>query len=97
MTLGLKNSMTVEQAMQLVKNTATAVERWGKQANPPYSVNQMMAAIAVLAGKVDLEGPTKEELTKVKRQLAACEARVAKLSKPRKASKGNPVPDFVED
>lgn len=97
MTLGMKDSMTYEQALALVKNTAGAVERWGKQANPPYSQNQMMAAIAVLAGKVDIEGPTKEELTKVRRQLAACEARVAKLSKPKKASRGNPVPDHIED
>lgn len=81
--------MTVAQAQELVKNTAAAVRKWGKHANPPYTNQQLMAAIEVLADNVDLDADDKiaqlaecrEALAKANRQAAAANARATRLAK----------------
>lgn len=70
--------MTIDKAKSIVLEIATARKKWGKQANPPYSIHQIMDALVALSD--ELQQPkeateqliTAEDLTKLRRQLAAC-------------------------
>jgi hypothetical protein len=85
----MADKMTVAQAIEVAKATASAVRKWGRHAAPPFTNQQLMTAIEVLVSNVDLEADsknvaiaeTKEALTKANRQLAACNARVTRLAK----------------
>lgn len=73
-----RDIMSVEKAIAITKEVAKARIKWGKLASPPYTVPQIMDAIAALANaglleaKPAEEGPSPEEVTKLRRQLAAC-------------------------
>lgn len=78
--------MTLDKALQIAKELAAGHRRWGKVMNPPYTAMQMAEAIAVLDANGHFESNVGEELTRVKRQLAACQNR----EKARKAKGGEP-------
>jgi hypothetical protein len=70
--------MKREKAVSIAKEVAAARLKWGKQASPPYTMHQIMDAVLVLEAEGLLEqpiGPTPEEVTKLRRQLAACQNR----------------------
>ncbi len=59
-------------------------KRWGTMASPNTDSTQMLRILYDIQehGLISVEeGPTREEITKVKRQLTACQAREAKLKK----------------
>jgi hypothetical protein len=64
---------TVEQALGIVAEIVAVRKRWGRQGSVPYSIDQIMDAIVLLAEDGALSN--KEELTKLRRQLAASENR----------------------
>lgn len=69
--------MKLSTALNIAKEIARQFKRWGKQTNPPYTQAQMMEAIAALDAEGNFDGNLADELTKTKRQLAACTAREA--------------------
>lgn len=73
--------MKLETALGIAKEIAAQYKRWGKQTNPPYTLPQMMEALAALDTHGHFDGNLSEELTKTKRQLAASGAREAALKK----------------
>lgn len=66
---------TVEKALEIIAEVAEARKRWGKQASVNYTLDQLMDAIVVLADKGRFDGPSDDEITKLRRQLAACQNR----------------------
>jgi hypothetical protein len=82
-----KNTMNLPTALKVLKAVAVNRAKWGKQASPPYTMAQVMEALE-LAHNAELleERVGKEEITKLKRQLAACTNR----EKGRKAKVENP-------
>jgi len=64
---------TVEQALGIVVEIVAERKRWGRQGSVPYAIDQIMDAIVLLAEEGALSN--KEELTKLRRQLAACQNR----------------------
>lgn len=80
----MKIRMTLEKARQMILETAEERARWGNLFSLKYNKSELMDAIVVLAEYVqELEEAQADtsELTKVKRQLAASQAREAKLKK----------------
>lgn len=75
--------MNAEKALAILNEAADARLRWGKQASIPYSMQQIMEAIELVKAEGWLGKPqiNDEDVTKLKRQLAAANARVARLSK----------------
>ena len=71
--------MKREKAVSIAKEVAAARLKWGKQASPPYTTHQIMDAVLVLEAEGLLEPAvpliTPEELTKLRRQYAACQNR----------------------
>ncbi len=81
--------MKIDKAKNIVLEIAAARRKWGKQANPPYSIHQIMDALVAISNELTKEQPkpveiTAEELTKLRRQYAACQNR-------EKARKGGAV------
>ncbi len=86
MTLAVRSKsdrlpMPKTRAIVLAKEIAAARRKWGKQANPPYSLHQIMDAIVTLEAEGAFEptpvdagavATTPEEVTKLRRQLAVC-------------------------
>jgi hypothetical protein len=73
--------MTVEEALAIAESADRAVSKWGKQAVIPHRLDELLAALRVLSRTEAVNPPGRAEITKLKRQLAAAEARVARLSK----------------
>ena len=72
-------TMRLAKARSIVLEIAAARKKWGKQANPPYSIHQIMDALVALSDELnkpaDECGATPEEATRLRRQLAACQNR----------------------
>lgn len=66
--------MTLPQAHALVVDVVAHRKRWGKHAAPPYTQSQLYDALVLLhdAGLIVQEATPAEEVTKLRRQLAAC-------------------------
>lgn len=79
--MAMKNVMTIERARSLATQIAVAYGKYGSQTSVPFSASQLAEIISVLSAFGNFDGPTKEELTKVTRQLTACQAREAGLRK----------------
>jgi membrane-bound lytic murein transglycosylase B len=79
--MAMKQVMTIERARELAAQIARAYSKFGAQTSVPYSVTQLTEIIAVLSAHGNYDGPTKEDLNKVTRQLTACQAREAGLRK----------------
>lgn len=86
-----KIEMTLEQAHALVTDVVKHRKRWGKYAAAPYTQSQLYDALVLLhdAGLIVQEAPSAEEITKLRRQLAACQNR----EKAKKAKDGEPQND----
>lgn len=67
--------MTVEDAVKIVTEVAIARTRWGKYAYPAYTQAHLMDALALLHKEGRFGAPSDEEITKLRRQLAACQNR----------------------
>lgn len=73
----MKIEMTIEQAIALVVDVVAHRKRWGKYANAPYTQSQLYDALVLLhdAGLIAKDATPAEEVTKLRRQLAACQNR----------------------
>jgi fructose-1,6-bisphosphatase len=79
--MAMRQVVTIERARDLAAQIATAYGKYGSQTSVPFSVTQLVEIIAVLNSFGNFDGPTKEEINKVTRQLTACQAREAGLRK----------------
>lgn len=77
--MAMKKAMTVDQARAMAQQAAIGLKKWGAQYSPPYAKDQLVEALGVLENAGNWDGPTKAELTKANRQLAACNARYERL------------------
>lgn len=73
MTLS-RQSMPADRADAILATVAEAVGKWGKQADVPFSIETIYQAISVARAQ-PADVPSKQELTKLRRQLAACQNR----------------------
>jgi hypothetical protein len=71
----MKMDMTIDKAMEIHDHIVTGFKRWGKQFSPGYSDFELYSAIVVIAENGNIGGPSAEEVTKLRRQLAACQNR----------------------
>lgn len=80
----MRIEMTVEQARALVVDVVGHRKRWGKYASAPYTQSQLYDALVLLhdAGMIAPDVATPEEVTKLRRQLAACQNREKARLKP---------------
>lgn len=67
--------MKLEMARTIVSNIVEARKRWGKLATPPYTDAQLYDALVLLTEAGKFDAPDAEEVTKLRRQLAACQNR----------------------
>lgn len=75
--MALREVMTLAQAVQIKREVAMAVKKWGLQAQANYTPAQIMQALQVLHEVDDGQAQTMaaeqaKEITKLKRQLAVC-------------------------
>jgi hypothetical protein len=83
----LAEPMSQQKAQEIAEAIVTGRAKFGAQYSPPYRPYEIVEAVAVLEGQLAValktigEMVSREELTLANRRLAACEARVAKLSK----------------
>jgi hypothetical protein len=72
----------IPAALTIVKHVVAERKRWGHQAGTAgYNTHTICDALIVLADAGNFDAPTREELTKANRQLAASAAREAGLKK----------------
>lgn len=88
-------SIKPENALPMLRSLAAASRKWGKQASAPFSMYEIMQAIEIAdeRGFLDVkreEVISKEEVTLLRRQLAACQNR-------EKARKGRVQDSTVAD
>lgn len=69
------NRVPFENALQIIRDIIKARKTWGKKASPPYTQDQLYDALIVLEEEGRFEAPSDEDMTKLRRQLAACENR----------------------
>jgi phage-related baseplate assembly protein len=86
----VKTSMTVEKAQAMVKRAAAAQERWGRNADIPFTQSELLEALMVLNKEGKFDAPPPEDVTLLRRQLAACTNR-------EKARKGKDNPRFSHE
>lgn len=77
--------MTVDKARNIVKEIVAARLKWGKLVSVPYKEAQIYDALLVLDKAGNFDGGTKEEVTKLRRQLAACQNREKRYAKDNQA------------
>jgi regulator of replication initiation timing len=69
---------SLEKAIEIVETIRKARKRWGRAAgSAQYGTNDVLDALDVIFDESNHDGPSKAELTKANRQLAACSAREA--------------------
>lgn len=75
-------TMSLAKATTLLQECGVARTRWGKHVNPPYTTAQIMEALELVT-EAGLFEPriSADEVTKLRRQLSAANARAARLSK----------------
>lgn len=74
--MAMAKKISVADVKALVPVLRKGVEKFGKQYAPGYTTVQLAEAVLVLADMIDERGlGTKEEQTKLARQLAACTSR----------------------
>lgn len=70
-----KYTISTPEAYKILRVVATNRAKWGKQASPPYTMATIMEALELVVadGALDPDLKTDQaELTKLRRQLAAC-------------------------
>lgn len=68
-------TMTVERAREIAAELARARKKWGKHASINVTQDQLYEAVTVLVDAGNFEAPSAEDITKLRRQLAACQNR----------------------
>lgn len=69
---------TLAKAIALLEEIRALRKRWGRSAGAgQHNVHDLLDALDVLYEESNIDGPTKAELTKANRQLAAAGARAA--------------------
>lgn len=83
--------MTLEKATRIVEGVVAGRKRLGKQYIPAQIMDDVLDALVVTYENANLDAPSKDEVTKLRRQLAACQNREkARLNKD--LDKGNELP-----
>ncbi len=87
--------LTLDKARTMAKEIAAARRKWGRQANPPYTIEQISEALQILDEEGFLEPAkyTEEDITKLKRQIGAAKSRAIRLLK----QHGVSVEEFRDD
>jgi hypothetical protein len=73
-----KHTISTEQAYKILRVVAQSKVKWGKQASPPYTMATIMEALELVSADGGLDPELKAnaaEMTKLRRQLAACQNR----------------------
>jgi hypothetical protein len=68
-------TMTFDKAAGIVANVVAGRKRLGRNYAPPYIMDDVLDALVVVHEHGNFDGLSKEEITKLKRQLAACQNR----------------------
>jgi hypothetical protein len=76
--MAMKPPMSLDKAKHIAHVATLGRAKYGPQFSPPYSQADLVEALSVLNEFGNWDGPSKEQLTKVNRQLAACNARQAR-------------------
>jgi hypothetical protein len=76
--MALKAPLTVNQARAMAQRVTIGRAKYKGQYSPPHSTAELAEALTVLEASGNWDAPTKAELTKANRQLAACNARLTK-------------------
>lgn len=71
----MKIEMKLDRAHTIVRDVVIARKRWGRQADLPYTLEELMDALMLLHDAGNFDAPSAEEVTKLRRQLAACQNR----------------------
>ena len=72
----------LEKSTALVQEIVKLRKRWGRSAGAgQYSMHDVLDALVVIFDESNIDGPTRAELTKANRQLAAAGAREAGYKK----------------
>lgn len=95
--------MKLERALQIADESARLRTKYGKMAagalQAKYRNDEIEDALVTLADAVNdrVDGVTMEEVTKLRRQLAAANARVARLSKGQEAKGSGEFPMHINE
>jgi hypothetical protein len=71
----LAKKMPIEKAVHIAETIAKAHLKWGKHATTSYKQEDLLEAIGVLHLAGNFDATPKEDVTKLRRQLAACQNR----------------------
>lgn len=82
--------MTMAKALGIVQEIVQARKRWGKGVSVPYTQDQLYDALVVMEAEGLFTGVTDADVTKLRRQLAACENR-EKARKNAKSDSGTSI------
>ena len=82
-------AMSLEKATNIVKEVVAGRKRLGKQFVPRQIMDDVLDALVVVHDNANLDAPSKEEITKLRRQLAAALNR----ERARKKAAGADIPD----
>lgn len=77
----MRAPMTLEKARAMAQSVIHARKKFGSQLHFPQPTYEILEALAVLEANGNWDAPTKDELTKANRQLAAANARAEKCAK----------------
>lgn len=64
--------MPVKKAIEIAEAIASAYKKWGKHASVNYTQEQLYEAIGTLFENGNIDATPKEDVTKLRRQLAVC-------------------------
>lgn len=76
--------ITATNIQGTIEKIVMDTQRWGQMQNAKEWATELLAIVTFIYENEllkDSDTPTKEELTRVRRQLTACQAREAKLKK----------------
>jgi geranylgeranyl pyrophosphate synthase len=68
-------NMSLSKAQEIVTEVVAGRKRLGKQFVPRQIMDDVLDALVVVHDNANLDAPSKDEITKLKRQLAACQNR----------------------
>lgn len=71
--------MTLARAREIARVLQEGFDKYGKYAVVPFRPYEVLQTVITLANNGNFDAPSKEDLTKVNRQLAALNARYEKL------------------
>jgi hypothetical protein len=84
-------TMSLDKAQRIVEEVVAGRKRLGKYFTPRNIMDDVLDALVMVYENANLDAPSKEEITRLKRQLAACQNREkSRLNKD--LDKGNELP-----